>query len=204
MYQPWPECRWVTTECRSSTSQSYLGSSSSKRQLHLPCAEPYSPADRERSREGSGRARRALPLPVQQLQRDDGLIASARPPPDCVLAHRRLVVDQCKGSRTRLAVLASRDPGPGAGAPDIARRASPVGSARRPRRVGHRTPRTDTAGRVQPSLCSVESTSMNSWPSPYLNVTRSQSTQRGSARLLVLDVHALDRPDPSGTRTPRL
>ena len=42
------------------------------------------------------------------------------------------------------------------------------------------TSRTDT-GSVEssPSLCSVRSTSMNSSPSPYLNVTRSQSTQRG-------------------------
>ena len=41
-------------------------------------------------------------------------------------------------------------------------------------------PRTDTGSvESRPSLCSVCSTSMNSCPSPYLNVTRSHSTQRG-------------------------
>ena len=40
---------------------------------------------------------------------------------------------------------------------------------------------------------------MNSSPSPYLNVTRLQSIQRGHEQhLLVLDVHALDRADPLG------
>ncbi len=48
-----------------------------------------------------------------------------------------------------------------------------------------------------PSLWSVFSTSMNSSPRPYLKVTRLQSIQRGtSEHLLVLDVDALDRPDP--------
>ena len=41
-------------------------------------------------------------------------------------------------------------------------------------------PRTRTGSvRSSPSLWSVFSTSMNSCPRPYLNVTRSQSTQRG-------------------------
>ena len=48
-------------------------------------------------------------------------------------------------------------------------------------------------------MCSVLSTSMNSSPRPYLNVTRSASTQRGmSSDLLVLDVDALDRADALG------
>ena len=50
-----------------------------------------------------------------------------------------------------------------------------------------------------PSLCSVFSTSMNSSPSPYLNVTRSTvDPARDEEHLLVLDVDALDRPDALG------
>ena len=62
------------------------------------------------------------------------------------------------------------------------------------------TPRTDTGSvESRPSLCSVRNTSMNSWPSPYLNVTRSQvDPARDQHHLLVLDVHALLWPDPLG------
>ena len=62
--------------------------------------------------------------------------------------------------------------------------------AAHPHRRGRRQARSCRASR---------STSMNSSPSPYLNVTRSQSTQRGIEHdLFVLDVHALDRPDSLG------
>ena len=48
--------------------------------------------------------------------------------------------------------------------------------------IASRSPRTRTGSvRSSPSLWSVLSTSMNSSPSPYLNVTRRQSTQRGTS-----------------------
>ena len=142
----------------------------------------------------------------EQLERDTGFIA--------VCQHDRLVAV--------LAHATARCRRRGRGRPRAARRPCPCRS-RTCRRTSGRasgrraspgsgsaaattsrgatsTPRTRT-GSVEssPSLCSVRSTSMNSSPSPYLNVTRSAvDPARHEQHLLVLDVHALDRADPSG------
>src|SRR5690349_23358017 len=55
-------------------------------------------------------------------------------------------------------------------------------AAARTSRGATSTPRTETGSfESRPSLFSVLSTSMNSAPSPYLNVTRLHSTQRGTS-----------------------
>ena len=123
-----------------------------------------------------------------QLERDDrvqrGLEHDRLRP---VLAHRPLVVDDVvEVGAPRLPVLAgARDVRAGAGAAaSSGRRASPGSAAPRRRRPAARPsrPRTSTgAVESSPSLCSAFSTPMNSSPRPYLNVTRRQSTQRGTS-----------------------
>ena len=106
-------------------------------------------------------------------------------------------------SRGSSVLAGAGDPGAGAGLPvhqvaELGRvgQAGRHDVARRDLRVAARRP-----GRCEssPSLCRVCSTSMNSSPRPYLNVTRrAVDPSRDQQHLLVLDVHALDGPMPSG------